>query len=131
MKVPIIRLGKVLLVSIQVDLTDAAALQFQQDLINRISETEALGVAIDITSLDVVDSYMARVINDTASMARLLGAEVVISGVQPFVALALVEMGRELINVDCVFNLEQALKKLEVTIAARGDRGMGRDSYEG
>ena len=73
MKIPILRLERILLVSIQVDLTDNDAMQFQSDLVEQVAEIEALGVAIDITALDVVDSYMARVINDTASMVRLLG----------------------------------------------------------
>lgn len=121
MRIPVLRLGKLLLTSIQIDLTDADALQFQDDLVRRIAEIEALGVAIDITSLDIVDSYMARVINDTASMARMLGAEVVICGVQPYVAMTLVEMGRALIGADCAFNLEQGLLMLKQRIALRGD----------
>lgn len=124
MKIPILRLGPILLSSIQFDLTDADALHFQTDLVSKIAEIEALGVAIDITSLDVVDSFMARVINDTASMARLLGAEVVICGVQPYVAMTLMEMGRELIGADCVFNLNQGLKLLEERIATRGDAAL-------
>ena len=121
MKIPILRLGRILLTSIQIDLVDADAMQFQNDLVTKIAEIEALGVAIDITSLDVVDSFMARVINDTAEMARLLGAEVVICGVQPFVAMTLVEMGRDLIGADCTFNLDQGLKLLQARIATRGD----------
>lgn len=121
MKIPILRLGRILLTSIQVDLADVDAMQFQTDLVRKIAEIEALGVAIDITSLEVVDSFMARVINDTASMARLLGAEVVICGVQPFVAMTLVEMGRDLIGADCTFNLDQGLRMLKVRIASRGD----------
>lgn len=121
MKIPILRIGRVLLASVQVDLTDTDAMQFQDDLVRKIAEIEALGVAIDITSLEIVDSYMARVINDTASMARLLGSEVVICGIQPFVAMTLVEMGRDLIGADCAFNLEQGLKMLEARIAQRGD----------
>jgi rsbT antagonist protein RsbS len=121
MKIPILRLGRILLTSIQIDLVDADAMQFQNDLVSKIAEIEALGVAIDITSLDVVDSFMARVINDTADMARLLGAEVVICGVQPFVAMTLVEMGRDLIGADCTFNLDQGLKLLQARIATRGD----------
>ncbi|NCA72998.1 MAG: STAS domain-containing protein, partial [Sphingobacteriia bacterium] len=91
MRIPILQLDRILLVSIQVDLTDNDAMQFQSDLVERVAAIEALGVAIDITALDVVDSYMARVINDTANMVRLLGAEVVICGIQPFVALTLIE----------------------------------------
>lgn len=121
MKIPILRLGRILLVSIQVELSDADAMQLQGDIVHKITDIEALGIAIDITSLDVVDSYMARVINDTARMARLLGAEVVVSGVQPYVAMTLVEMGRGLIGADCVFDLEQGVARLNERIALRGD----------
>lgn len=127
MKIPILRLGKVLLTSIQVDLADADALLFQDDLVRKIVDIEAMGVAIDITALEVVDSFMARVINDTASMARLLGAEVVVCGVQPFVAMTLVEMGRDLIGADCAFNLEQGLKMLQARIAVRGDAVLAQE----
>jgi rsbT antagonist protein RsbS len=130
MKIPILRLGRVLLSSIQVDLSDADVLSFQSDLVNKIAEIEALGIAIDITSLDVVDSFMARVINDTASMARLLGAEVVICGVQPYVAMTLVEMGRELIGADCAFNLDQGLQILAARIATRGDVALAREDED-
>lgn len=121
MKVPILRLGRVLLASIQVELSDSDALQFQSDLVKRVADIEALGVAIDISALDVVDSYMARVINDTTTMARLLGAEVVVCGIQPYVAMTLVEMGRGLIGADCVFDLEQGLARLNERIRLRGD----------
>lgn len=121
MKVPILRLGRILLASIQVELSDADALQLQSDLVKRVADIEALGVAIDISALDVVDSYMARVINDTATMARLLGAEVVVCGIQPYVAMTLVEMGRGLIGADCVFDLEQGLARLNERIRLRGD----------
>ncbi|SEP79273.1 rsbT antagonist protein RsbS [Ectothiorhodospira magna] len=120
-KIPILRLNRILLVSIQEDLTDNEAMQFQSDLVNKVAEIEALGVAVDITALDVVDSYMARVINDTASMVRLLGAEVMICGIQPFVAITLIEMGRDLIGADCAFNLDQGLDMLKTRIAGRGD----------
>jgi len=124
MKIPILQLGRILLVSIQVDLTDTDAMQFQNDLVNKIAATEALGIAIDITALDVVDSFMARLISETASMARLLGAEVVICGIQPYVAMTLVEMGRDLIGADCAFNLEQAMNILGRLIALRGDSSL-------
>lgn len=127
MRIPILRLERILLVSIQVDLTDDDAMQFQSDLVERVGEIEALGVAIDITALDVVDSYMARVINDTASMVRLLGAEVVICGIQPFVALTLIEMGRDLLGADCAFNLGQGLEVLKSRIATRADASFDED----
>ncbi|MEF8700505.1 MAG: STAS domain-containing protein [Candidatus Accumulibacter sp. UW20] len=126
MKIPILRLDRILLASIQVDLTDIDAMQFQNDVVSKIVEVEAQGIAIDITSLDVVDSFMARVINETACMARLLGSEVVICGVQPFVAVTLVEMGRDLISAECTFNLDQGLKRLRALIAVRGDVPMDR-----
>ena len=128
MKIPILRLGRILLVSIQVEMSDTDALRFQADVVQKISEVEALGIAIDITSLEVVDSYMARIINDTATMARLLGAEVVVCGIQPYVAMTLVEMGRGLIGADCVFDLEQALERLKARIAERGDASLDEPS---
>ncbi len=124
MKIPILKIGQILLASIQVDLSDEDALNFQSELLQEITKIEAVGVAIDITAMDVVDSFMARVINDTASMAKLLGAEVIVSGVQPYVAMTLVEMGRELLGADCAFNLEQALSMLNARIANRGDNAL-------
>ena len=84
-----------------------------------MAETEAKGIVVDITSLGVVDSFMARVLNETARMVLLLGAEVVICGMQPAVALTLTEMGRELIGVETAFDLDQGLEKLERLIEER------------
>ena len=113
MKIPILRLGDILLTSIQIDLTDQDALDFQADALEMVAQTEAQGLVIDISALDVVDSFIARVLNDTANMVRILGAEVVISGMQPLVALALMEMGRTLIGVETALNLEQGVEKLQ------------------
>jgi rsbT antagonist protein RsbS len=121
MRIPILRLGDILLTSIQVDLTDAEVMLFQTDVLRAIAETEGRGLAIDITALEVVDSFMARTINDTASMARLLGAEVVVCGMHPAVALTLIEMGRGLIGVETTFNLNEGLARLNRKIAQRGD----------
>ena len=82
-------------------------------MVSTVNETEADGLVIDITALEIVDSLIARVINDTASMARLLGAEVVVCGMQPEVALTVVEMGRELMGVGTALNLDQGLEKLQ------------------
>ena len=130
MRIAIPRLGRILLVAIQQDLSDDEALEFQSNLLSTIAEIEALGVVVDISALDVVDSFMARVINDTASMARLLGAEVIVCGIQPFVALTLVEMGRGLLGADCTFNLEQGLKTLQRRIASRGDYSLAEETNE-
>jgi rsbT antagonist protein RsbS len=128
MNIPILRLGRVLLTSIQVELSDVDVLSFQSAVVHKIVATEAQGLVIDITSLDVVDSYMARVLSDTANMSKMLGAEVIICGIQPYVALALVEMGRGLIGADCVFNLDQALNILNHRISLRGDCDVSLDS---
>jgi len=120
MIIPILRLKDVLLTSIQVDLTDQEALDFQVDVLRVVSETEAGGIVIDITAMDVVDSFMARVLNDTARMVRMLGAEVVLCGMQPMVALTLTEMGRELVGVETALNLDQGLDKLRRLIREKG-----------
>jgi rsbT antagonist protein RsbS len=119
MKIPILRLKDILLTSIQEDLTDEEALDFQSDVLTRINETESKGIVIDITALDVVDSYMARLLNETASMVQILGSEVVICGMQPSVALTLVEMGRELIGVQTALNLDQGFEMVQRLIEER------------
>jgi rsbT antagonist protein RsbS len=120
MKIPVLRLKNILLTSIQVDLTDEDALEFQSDVLKAVEKTEASGVLIDITALDVVDSFLARILNETAVMVKLLGAEAVISGMQPAVALTLVEMGRELIGVATAVNLDHGMEKLTNLISQRG-----------
>ena len=122
MRIPILRLKGVLLTSIQVDLADQEALEFQSDLVREVTRSEAQGVVIDVTALDVVDSFMARVLNETASMAQTLGAEVVLCGIQPSVALTLTEMGRELLGVDTALSLEQGVEKVDRLLAQRGQR---------
>ncbi|MFQ5611602.1 MAG: STAS domain-containing protein [Anaerolineae bacterium] len=119
MKIPILKLNNILLTSIQIDLTDQDALDFQADVLSRVAETSADGIVIDITAMDVVDSFMARILNETARMVGLLGAKVVISGMQPAVAVTLVEMGRELTDVETALNLDQGLEKLRKLIRAR------------
>ncbi len=118
-KAPILQLGDILITSIIMDLSDEQVLKFQHDLVTDISEKGSEGLVIDISALDTVDSFMARVINDTARAVKLLGAEVVVCGVQPFVAMTLVEMGRSLFNVETTFNLEQGLSKVKQLIRDR------------
>jgi len=119
MRIPILKLRNILLASIQVDLTDQDAMVFQRNLVEEVSNTECTGVVIDITAMDMVDSFLARMINETASMARLQGAQVVVCGMQPCVALTLTEMGRELIGVEAALNLEQGMDKIEALLASR------------
>ena len=124
MKIPILKLGDLLLTSLQEDLTDKDAIDFQSDLLRMTARSDAAGVVIDITALEIVDSYMARVLNDTANMVRLLGTEVVICGMQPSVALTLMEMGRELIGIEAALNLELGIAKVRELIESR-QRGDG------
>ncbi|MGE5476803.1 MAG: STAS domain-containing protein [Bacteroidales bacterium] len=112
MRIPILKLGNLLLTSIQSDITDEQALALQTDLLRQLDKTQARGVVLDISSLDVVDSYMARILTETARMAKLMGGEVVISGMNPMVAVTLIEMGRELVGVETALNLEQGVEKL-------------------
>jgi rsbT antagonist protein RsbS len=127
MKIPILRLKDILLTSIQVDLTDDDALEFQSDVLQMVTETEANGIVIDITAMDVVDSFMARLLNETATMVQMLGTEVVICGMQPSVALTLVEMDRELVGVKTALNLDQGLDVLRQIIEERTGSGNERD----
>ncbi|RYG95356.1 MAG: STAS domain-containing protein, partial [Alphaproteobacteria bacterium] len=91
--IPILRMGDILLVSIQVDMHDQLALKLQDDLTNRIVDTGAKGVLVDISSLDIVDSFIGRTLNNISSMARILDAHTVVVGMQPAVAITLVELG--------------------------------------
>lgn len=113
MRVPILRLNaEVLIVALGADISDAGVMDFQAHLTERVAATQARGVVIDVSALDLVDSFMATVLNDSARMLRLLGAEVVVCGVQPAVAMTLVEMGSRMVDVLTTFTLERALVRL-------------------
>lgn len=105
--IPILKLKEFLLVSIQTDLHDRMAEQLQQDILNHISETQAKGVLIDISALEMVDSFIGRTLADTARMASTLDAEIVIVGMRPAVAITLVELGLSLGNVKTALNLDE------------------------
>jgi len=109
MKIAIMKLGDVLITALPIDLTDEDAVQFQNDLLHEINNRDGKGVVVDISALDLVDSFMARIINDSATMAGLLGAKVVVCGMQPQVGTTLIEMGRELLGVDTALNLDLAM----------------------
>lgn len=117
MTTPILKLNGVLLTSVPEDLTDRDALDFQRNVLRTLRETGAKGIIIDITGLSVVDSFMSRVLAETAAMAKMVGAEAVVCGMQPAVALTLVEMGRELVGVETALNLDQGLARLHRLIA--------------
>jgi rsbT antagonist protein RsbS len=123
-RIPILRMGELLLVSIQVDMHDRLALALQDDLMNRIRDTGARGVLIDISGLDMVDSFIGRMIGNIAAMARILDADTVVTGMRPAVAITLVELGLSLPGVRTALNVERGMALLQ---AAGGDgRGRGR-----
>lgn len=111
-RVPILRIGDVLLVSIQIDLQDHIALQLQDDLSQRIVDTGAKGVLIDISALEIVDSFVGRMISTTAAVSRVLDAETVVVGMQPAVAITLVELGLTLEGVRTALDVDRGLALL-------------------
>ncbi|NLI98953.1 STAS domain-containing protein [bacterium] len=114
--VPILKLRDFLLVSIQTDLHDRMAEQLQYDILRRISETQAKGVLIDISALEMVDSFIGRTLADTARMANTLDAEIVIVGMKPAVAITLVELGLSLGDVQTALSLEDGFHILEESL---------------
>ena len=120
-RIPILKLRDLLLVTIQVDMHDRLAMQLQDELTSRISETGARGVLIDISSLDIVDSFIGRMIANTAAMARVLDAETVLVGMQPAVAITLVELGLTLPGVRTALDVDKGMALLES--GSRGTAG--------
>jgi rsbT antagonist protein RsbS len=112
-RIPILRIGRLLLVTIQVDMHDRLAMTLQDDLTMRIVKDRATGVLIDISALDIVDSFIGRMISNTAAMARVLDARTVLVGMQPAVAITLVELGLTLDGVKTALNVERGLALLE------------------
>lgn len=111
--VPIIRLGDNLIVTVQQALHDRLAMQLQDDISAAIERTGARGLLIDVSVIDVVDSFMGRMLGDIAGMARLMGATTILVGIQPAVAITLTEIGLELRGIHTVLNLEKGLALLE------------------
>lgn len=112
-RIPILKLEHYLLASIQIELDDHTALTFQEDLLNKIRDTGARGVVIDLTSVTLIDSFIAKVLGDVIQMAELMGAKVVITGIRPAVAITLIDLGITLEGVLTALNLEQGLSKLK------------------
>src|ERR1700726_4190297 len=117
-KIPILKMGRFLLVTIQVDMHDQLALQLQEDLTARIVAARARGVLIDISSLEVVDSFIGRMISNIAAMARVLDAETVVVGIQPAVAITLVELGLSLEGVRTALNVDAGMELLRASVNA-------------
>ena len=118
-RIPILKMGDLLLVTIQVDMHDRLAMTLQDDLTSRIVRDQARGVLIDISALDIVDSFIGRMISNTAAMARILDAHTVLVGMQPAVAITLVELGLTLHGVQTALNVEQGIALLNQRQADR------------
>jgi rsbT antagonist protein RsbS len=115
-KIPILRMGPFLLVTIQVDLYDRLALNLEADLVQMVSKTSAKGVLIDISAVSIVDSFMGRIIGNIASMSKILDAETVVVGMQPAVAITLIELGLPLKGVHTALDVEKGMELLRKKI---------------
>lgn len=118
--IPILKMGEFLLVTIQVDMHDRLALTLQDDLTDRIAATRARGVLIDISALEVVDSFIGRMLGNIASMSRVLDAETVVVGMQPAVAITLVELGLSLPGVRTALNVDKGMALLRSSLNGHG-----------
>lgn len=116
-KIPILKMGRFLLVTIQVDLYDRLALNLESDLIQMINKTGSRGVLIDISAVNIVDSFMGRILGNIASMSRILDAQAVMVGMQPAVAITLVELGLPLNGVRTALNVEKGMELLQTMIS--------------
>jgi len=125
-RIPILRLGNHLLVSIQVDLHDRLALTLQDDLTRRLAENGARGVLLDISSLEIVDSFIGRMIGNIAAMARVLDAHTVVVGMRPAVAITLVELGISMQGVRTAIDVDDGMRLLEAETAAEAGNGVER-----
>lgn len=115
-RIPILQMGEFLLVTIQVDMHDRLAMTLQEDLTNRISRTNANGVLIDISALEIVDSFIGRILGNIAKMSRVMDAETVVVGMQPAVAITLVELGLSLTGIRTALNVEKGMALLRASV---------------
>src|SRR5712692_7409246 len=119
-KIPILRMGRFLLVTIQVDMHDRLAMALQDDLTTRVVSDRARGVLIDISALEVVDSFIGRMLGNIAAMARVLDARTVVVGMRPAVAITLVELGLSLPGVATALNVDKGMDLIRSTLAVAG-----------
>lgn len=117
--IPILRIKDILIVSLQDDLTDRIAIRFQNDLLQKIHSTNTMGVLIDISVLDIVDSFLGRILSDTSKMVILLGAELVIVGMRPSVAITLVELGLQLKDIVTALDIDHGIEKLNAIVNSK------------
>jgi rsbT antagonist protein RsbS len=115
-KIPILKMGRYLLLSIQVDMHDQLAMNLQEDLTEQIVRHSAKGVLIDISSLEIVDSFIGRMLSHIANVSRILDAKVIVVGMQPAVAITLVELGLSLSGIATALNVEKGMRWLEKNV---------------
>jgi rsbT antagonist protein RsbS len=120
-RIPILQMGRFLLVTIQIDLYDRLALNLESDLVQKVSRTGARGVLIDISALSIVDSFMGRILGNIGSMSKIMDAETVVVGMQPAVAITLIELGLELKGVSTALNVERGMALLKTKIGSFED----------
>lgn len=130
-RIPILRMGQFLLVTIQVDLYDRLATNLEADLVQMVNKTGARGVLIDISSLSIVDSFMGRILGNIGSMGKIMDAETVVVGMQPAVAITLVELGLELKGVHTALNVEKGMELLKTKIDLNGGDLEEEDDEDG
>lgn len=123
-RIPILKMGRFLLVTIQVDMHDRLALALQDDLTEQIVKWKARGVLIDISALEMVDSFIGRMLGTIASMARLLDAETVVVGMQPSVAITLVELGLSLEGIRTALDVEKGMAALHASASGSASEGV-------
>ncbi len=111
-RIPILKVGRVLIVPIQVDMDDRTVISLQERILAELERTRARGVLLDISLLEMVDSFIGRMLSDIAAMARIMDARTVVVGMQPAVAITLVELGLELRGVETVLNVDEGIKLL-------------------
>ncbi|MCL1467853.1 STAS domain-containing protein [Argonema galeatum] len=127
-RIAILQMGQFLLVTIQVDMHDRLAMTLQDDLTNRISQTSARGVLIDISALEIVDSFIGRILGNIAKMSRILDAETVVVGMQPAVAITLVELGLSLKGIRTSLNVEKGMALLRSSLGDSEGGSMDGDA---
>ncbi len=124
-RIPILKMGETLLVTIQVDMHDRIAAALEEDLTARIAQTGAKGVLIDISSLEIVDSFIGRMLDNIAGVSRMLDAETVVCGMRPAVAITLVELGLSLSGVKTALNVERGMELIRNRINIDGEAYAG------
>jgi len=128
-RIPILRMGQFLLVTIQVDLYDQLAEDLESDLVNMVKKTTAKGVLIDVSSVSIIDSFMGRILGNIATMSKIMDADTVVVGMQPAVAITLVELGLPLKGVHTALNVERGMQLLESKILP-GEENLEEDDDE-